>query len=126
MSGLQHRQGDIQLHHKMEGIEFGERRNCRRPRRYLTVRQRSATGGSSSDDRKVMYKVMAWAEEQFHRYLVDTPEAEIARRYFDDRITEKATERFKIRFFTGQLGLAAASCQLQMALMSSFSINWAW
>jgi DNA primase len=42
---------------------------------------------------------MAWAEEQYHRFLLDSPEAEVARRYLAERgIAAESIEKFHIGF----------------------------
>ncbi len=42
---------------------------------------------------------MAWAAEQYHRLLVDGPQAEVARQYFAERsITPASVERFKLGY----------------------------
>ena len=44
-------------------------------------------------------QAMAWAEKQYHQCLLDSPEAEPARRYLQERgITAESSERFHLGF----------------------------
>ena len=61
-------------------------------------------GGSSarsdpSTEKRTLYRVAAWAEEQFHRCLLESPEAEAGRIYLAERgITQDTINRFKLGF----------------------------
>jgi DNA primase len=41
--------------------------------------------GQARDEKRTLYKVLAWAEDQFHRCLLHAPEAEPGRQYLADR-----------------------------------------
>ena len=50
-------------------------------------------------DKRTLLQAMAWAEKQYHRCLLEMPEAEAARRYLQQRgITAESIERFQLGF----------------------------
>ncbi len=60
-----------------------------------------ASSGRMEISKKTLTAASAWAEEQYHRYLMEgqSPEAEIARAYFSDReILEESLRKFKLGF----------------------------
>ncbi len=63
---------------------------------------RLAGGGQSvpgSIDKRTLYKAAAWVERQYHECLLHAPEAEPARKYFQDRgLTPQSIERFQLGF----------------------------
>jgi DNA primase len=63
-------------------------------------RSRQATDNNSDpNDKRTLYRAVAWAEAQYHRCLLESPEAETARRYLDERgITESTIETYKLGF----------------------------
>ena len=97
---------------KMEGVEFPEALamlaeragvNCdslatkRRSRRPTTI------------DKRTLYQAMAWADEQYHRLLLDVAEAEAARRYLPSAASRaESIERFHLGFSPDRVGLARA------------------
>jgi DNA primase len=90
---------------KAEGLEFREALELLAERAGIQLRQPSNTsepGGSSprpEDDKRTLYRVAAWAEEQFHRCLIAAPEGEPGRRYFEQRgITPDTIRRFHLGF----------------------------
>lgn len=51
------------------------------------------------DDKRTLHRVLAWAEEQFHRCLVSAPEGEPGRAYFAERgITDETIRRFHLGY----------------------------
>ena len=50
----------------------------------ITAGQKRAEPGSPND-KQTLYRATAWAEEQFHRCLLDAPEAQPARTYLAER-----------------------------------------
>jgi len=51
------------------------------------------------NDKRTLYRVLAWAEEQFHRCLVSSPEGEPGRAYFAERgINEEMIRRFHLGY----------------------------
>jgi len=54
---------------------------------------------ASGEAKRTLYRAMAWSEEQYHRCLLDSPAAEHARAYLENRgITAESIERFKLGF----------------------------
>lgn len=97
---------------KMERVEFPEALAMLADRAGIDLRayhaaSSSAGGGNEergggtprADDKRALFKAMAWAEDQYHRCLVESPEAEGARRYLDQRgITEESIERYRLGY----------------------------
>jgi len=86
---------------KMEGVEFREALEMLAERVGIDVKparkQPNQSGGPA--DKRTLYQAMAWAEEQYHRFLLDAPEAEPARRYLDERgTTAESIARFRLGF----------------------------
>jgi DNA primase len=52
-----------------------------------------------STDKRTLYRVAAWAENEFHRCLLDSPEGEPGRAYFAQRgLSAETINRFKLGF----------------------------
>jgi DNA primase len=90
---------------KAEGLEFREALEMLAERAGIQLtRPPSEQGGSSArsdqqDDKRTLYRVLAWAEEQFHRCLLSAPEAEAARQYLAERrITPETARKFHLGF----------------------------
>ncbi len=89
---------------KAEGVEFREALELLAERAGVElkpVRQTTSnTGGASpADHKKTLFRAAAWTEGLFHRFLLDSPEAEPARNYLSQRgITEASIDRFQIGF----------------------------
>jgi len=83
-----------------EGVEFREALEMLAERFGIPLRrspQPAKPGGV--DDKRRLYAVTEWAAAQFHHYLLESREAEAARRYLDDRgFTEETIRRFQIGF----------------------------
>ena len=63
------------------------------------------------DDKRTLYRVAAWAEEQFHRCLLESPEAEPGRVYLAERgITHETIQPLPPRLRTEPLGLDPGAC----------------
>ncbi len=86
---------------RREGIDFREALELLAERAGIELsrgKQPPAKPGSPSD-KKTLYQAAAWAEQQFHEHLLHSADAEIARRYLDDRsITSASIERFHLGF----------------------------
>jgi DNA primase len=83
---------------KMENVEFVDALNLLAEKAGIQIDRRGGPGGGT-DDRQLLFKVLSWAEDQFHHYLVDSPEAEVARRYFDDRgLTDESIGKYRLGF----------------------------
>jgi len=53
----------------------------------------------SPDDKVALFAAAAWAEQQFHEFLLKADAAEVARQYLEDRgITPESVEKFRIGF----------------------------
>ena len=53
----------------------------------------------SHQDKRTLLQAMAWAEKQYHHCLLNSPEADAARRYLQERgITAESIERFHLGF----------------------------
>jgi DNA primase len=92
---------------KAEGLEFREALELLAERAGIQLRQPSPHGGEygdappprPEDDKRTLYRVAAWAEEQFHRCLITAPEGEPGRRYFEQRgISPEMIRRFRLGF----------------------------
>ncbi len=86
---------------KMEGVTFPEALRMLADRAGIELepqrRQRGPSGGQF--DRRALYQAMAWAEERYHRCLLESPEAEPARRYLDHRgVTQRSIATFRLGF----------------------------
>ncbi len=85
---------------KREGVEFREALRILADRAGIAMGpgQKRAEPGSP-DDKQTLYQAVAWAEEQFHRYLIDAPDAQPARGYLEQRgINDESISRFHLGF----------------------------
>ena len=86
---------------KREGVDFPEAIRILADRAGINLSpqgHKKATPGGP-DDKQTLYRAMAWAEEQYHRCLLESPEAEPARRYLDERgIQHESILRFHLGF----------------------------
>ncbi|OHB71444.1 MAG: DNA primase [Planctomycetes bacterium RBG_13_63_9] len=103
---------------KVEGVEFREALEmladrvgisvqALRPRGSVSGKEASADDApaapSSGEGKRTLYQAMAWAQSKYHACLVDSPEAEPARRYLDQRgISQQSIEQFHLGFSPGQ------------------------
>lgn len=71
---------------RREGVEFLEALKILAERAGipLTLHQTSVEKGSVND-KQTLYRAMAWAEQEFHHFLLTAPEARLAREYLADR-----------------------------------------
>ncbi|MGD0517862.1 MAG: DNA primase [Thermoguttaceae bacterium] len=87
---------------KTEGVEFREALEMLADRAGITlerpkVRQEGLSSGAF--DKRTLYRAMVWAEKQYHQCLIESPEAEPARRYLQERgITPESIENFHLGF----------------------------
>lgn len=59
----------------------------------------SAPGGGANDGKRRLYRVMAWAEKQYHECLLRDEEAEPARRYLAERgLTPESIAKFHLGY----------------------------
>ncbi|MGE3241604.1 MAG: DNA primase [Pirellulales bacterium] len=87
---------------KAEGLEFREALELLAEKAGVNLRPQPVGGGAQSSagsEKKRLLDVMSWAEEQFHRCLLESPEAEVARRYLVDRgLTAETVRKFHLGF----------------------------
>ena len=90
---------------KMEGVEFPEALAMLADRAGIALEKphREAREGEPPElaptDKRTLYKAMAWAEGQYHQCLLESPEAEPARKYLLDRgISAASIEQFHLGF----------------------------
>jgi DNA primase len=91
---------------KAEGMEFREALEMLAERAGVSLQaaasKSSEPGGPAArpeSDKRTLYRVMAWAEEQYHRCLLSAPEAEAGRQYLAERgITVESARRFHLGF----------------------------
>ena len=85
---------------RREGVEFVEAMRILGERAGipLTFTQRKVEKGSVND-KQTLYQAMAWAEEQFHEFLLQSPAAETPRSYLSDRgLSADVIHEFKLGF----------------------------
>jgi DNA primase len=86
-----------------EALEFLAERagvNIQPPQRAYGEPGGSSSGSSDpTTEKRTLYRVAAWAEEQFHRCLIESPEAEPGRDYLAGRgLTSETIRQFKLGF----------------------------
>jgi DNA primase len=86
---------------RQQGLEFREALQMLADRAGIQIsqqRQRPVAPGSP-DDKVALLAACAWAENQFHEFFLNSPAAEVARHYIEDRgITRESIEKFRIGF----------------------------
>ena len=90
---------------KMENIDFRGALEMLADRAGVRLTAPQAGGGQANplDDKRVLYKAMAWADEQFHHCLMQSNEAAGARQYLIERhITDESVRRFQLGFAPDQ------------------------
>ena len=96
---------------KMEGVEFREALAMLADQAGIALQPRgrsravqpgepdTSTSGPEKTDKRTLYQAMAWAEEKYHQCLLNSPEAEPARRYLRQRgITDESVRKFHLGF----------------------------
>jgi DNA primase len=86
---------------RREGVEFPEalRMLADRAGIQLEAPRASQGGGLTGDEKRDLLQALAWAEQRFHAFLLNAPDAEPARRYLADRgITADSIHRFKLGY----------------------------
>jgi DNA primase len=86
---------------RTENMEFREALELLAERAGISL-QRSEPGGPpprEQDEKRTLYRAAAWAEEQFHRCLMESPDAQPGRTYLIERgLTEDTIRRYRIGF----------------------------
>lgn len=88
-----------------EGVDFREALEMLAERAGIEVRRASAAPvqPGSPRDKKTLYAAMAWAEQQYHRFLLEAMEAEPAREYLAGRgISPESIRRFHVGYAPNQ------------------------
>ncbi len=82
---------------KRETIEFREALELLADRAGIVLPSKGRS--TAGQDKRTLFKLLAWSERQFHDYLRDAAEAEPARQYLRDRgITDDSIQRFRLGF----------------------------
>jgi DNA primase len=98
---------------KMEGVEFREALQILAERAGIAIEKtlphpvapgefvsgNAAPAATGMSGKRTLLHTMAWAEKQYHECLLNSPEADVARRYLQERgITAESIERFALGF----------------------------
>ena len=87
---------------KRENVEFREALQMLGERSGIDLREalgRPPTKSGDPNDKQTLLRAMAWATEQYHRCLLESPDAAIARDYLRQRdINEQSIARFRIGY----------------------------
>ncbi len=85
---------------RIEGVDFREALEMLADRAGINLAPQRQPGAQESQfDRRNLYKAMAWAENEFHQHLLQSPAAEVARSYLAERdITQESIEKFQLGF----------------------------
>lgn len=85
---------------RWENVDFAEALRSLAARAGITLEPHgSSRPEGSGSDKRLLRQAVAWAEEQYHQFLLRDPGAEAARRYLAERgITRESWERFRIGF----------------------------
>lgn len=98
---------------KMESVEFREALTMLADRAGVELRPSrshgAASGGKTSsspfsgDDKRALFRAMAWAEQQYHDCLLNSPDAEPARRYLEERsVSAENIKKFHLGYSPNQ------------------------
>ena len=90
---------------RKENVAFPEALAMLAERAGVELKQATLAPGSPKPDelKRKMYKAMAWALDQYTRYLQSAPEAEAARLYLDERgLTQDTIDRFRLGYAAPQ------------------------
>jgi DNA primase len=96
---------------KIEGVDFPEALAMLADRAGIKIEKKHRRGdayegdesqshsGAPVTDKRTLYKAAAWAERQYHDCLLNSPDAEPARKYFEERgINGESIKRFGLGF----------------------------
>ncbi len=89
---------------KMDGVSFPEALALLADQAGIPLHHRGQKPASEgSDDKRYLFRAMAWAEQQYRDCLLRSPEAEPARRYLQQRgISSTSIDRFGLGFSPNQ------------------------
>ena len=86
---------------KQEQVDFREALQMLADRAGIVLSTNSASPvqPGSVDDKKTLYKAMAWATDQYHRCLLESEQAAPAREYIEQRgLTPESVQRYRIGY----------------------------
>lgn len=84
---------------KMENVEFPEAVAMLAEMAGIPLPQSPGKPSSTSDQKRELYRVMTWAEQQYHQCLLQSSEAGAARKYLEERqISQESMIRFRLGF----------------------------
>lgn len=82
-----------------EGVEFREALTMLAERAGIALTQRPGGPQGGQNDKQALYQTVAWAEQQFHECLLNSPDGEPARQYLRNRgIEDASVRRFRLGF----------------------------
>ncbi|MCH2590678.1 MAG: DNA primase [Planctomycetales bacterium] len=82
-----------------ENVGFREALEQLAERANLEIPRQRRPSGAGRDEKSRLYEILGWAEEQFHSFLVDAPEANRARDYLEQRrLGAETVSVFRIGF----------------------------
>lgn len=88
---------------RRENVEFREALEMLAERAGIPLRNARPVAVGSPDDKRTLYRAAAWAEEQFHRCLTESPEAQAVRDYVAQRhIDGESVQRYRLGFSPNQ------------------------
>ena len=90
---------------KMEGVDFREAVAMLADRAGITLQagRKQQPPPGSPGDKRTLYQALAWSTQQYHRCLLESPEAEPARRYLQQRgITPESIKNFQLGYASEQ------------------------
>lgn len=70
---------------KHENVTFPEALQMLADRAGIKLATRPGESADAAEQKRMLYQAMAWVEQQYHDYLLRSPEAEPARRYLEER-----------------------------------------
>ena len=80
-----------------EGVEFREALTMLAERAGIALTQRPGGPQGGQNDKQALYQTVAWAEQQFHECLLNSPDGEPARQYLRNRgIEDASVRRFRL------------------------------
>lgn len=84
---------------RMENVDFPEAVAMLAEMAGIPLPRGTGKTGGAAQGKQELYQVMAWAEEQYHRCLLEAPEAAAARQYLAQRqISAESVARFRLGF----------------------------
>lgn len=84
---------------KMENVEFPEAVAMLAEMAGIPLPRTVGKGSPASEQKQELYRVVAWAEQQYHQCLLESSEAASARKYLSDRqISRDSLARFRLGF----------------------------